>query len=275
MIIKRIRKHLLITSRRFNQKNELRKITNCKNQTLKKVIESFLAVKLGNFTEEDSNAFLNCENYRSQLLKNETEISYEIFNSDKTAVVKDICKNAASGKKWCQFLYFITLKVDSPIFLEIGTNLGISGSYILEAVKHKKEGKFVTMEGLPQLCEISSKQFSTIIPMAKFDIRQGLYDETFPELLKENIYFNVLFIDGNHKKEPTIEYFEKLKSMVSSPAIFIFDDINWSDEMKEAWKIIKKDSDVNYYIDLYEQGVVIVDKNESEKKVGFRLHLAY
>lgn len=275
MIIKKIKKHRLIISRRIKQNKQLRKISRYKNESLKKVVESYITVKNSKFTNEDLSAFKNCEDYRKQLLNNETLISYEVFNSTKKALVKDICKNAASSKKWCQLIYIITKKIDSPVFLEIGTNLGISGTYILEAIKNKKESKFITMEGLPQLCEISSKQFSSIVSPTKYEVKQGLYDSTFPMLLKENLKFNILFIDGNHKKESTIEYFHQLKLNVSNPAIFIFDDINWSKGMKEAWEIIKTDSDVNYSIDLYEQGIIIIDKNESKKRIDFELHLAY
>lgn len=275
MIIKKIKKHLLIGSRRVNQKRELKRAANHSNQTLMNVLDSFFAVKQSNFDEKDHQVFLNCEKYRSKLFQDNTEISYEIFGSDDTALVKDICINAPSSKKWCQFLYLIAKNTDAPICLEIGTNLGVSGSYLLEAIKDKDVSRFITMEGLPQLCDISSKQFATIIPPSKFEIKQGLYDNTFPELLKEDVSFNLLFIDGNHRKAPTLAYFEQLKSKMSSPAIFIFDDINWSDEMKEAWVIIKKDPEVNYALDLYEQGIVIIDKNEPEKNVDFNLHLAY
>ncbi|SHJ47633.1 Predicted O-methyltransferase YrrM [Reichenbachiella agariperforans] len=275
MTVKRIKKHFLIVSRRLNQKAELRRIAKHQNQTLEKVLTSFLTVKYRKIDHEDQSAFEHCENYRSTLFDDKTEVSYDIFGIDKTARVMEICKNAPSSKRWCEFLYFIIKNTSAPICLEIGTNLGVSGSYILEAMKHKEASKFVTMEGLPQLCTISSKQFSSIVPASKFEVKQGLYDKTFPELLKENVNFNILFIDGNHKKKPTLEYFEQLKSNVSSPAIFIFDDINWSDEMKEAWEIIKKDPEVNYTLDLYEQGIVIIDKNESEKNVDFSLHLAY
>lgn len=275
MIFKKIKKHFLIFTRRLNQKNEIQKIKECRNNTLDIILESFLAVKIEKFDDQDRKSFCKCENYRSKLLSDESVISYKIFGSERTASVKDICKSAASGVRWCQFLYLISKKVESPIVLEIGTNLGVSGSYILESLKNRESSKFITMEGLPQLCEISSKQFSSIVSTSKFEVKQGLYDDTFPKLMVEDVRFNVLFIDGNHKKEPTINYFKNLKGKVNLPAIFIFDDINWSLEMKEAWEFIKDDQDVNYSIDLYEQGIVILDNNDSKRNLNFSLHLAY
>jgi hypothetical protein len=58
-------------------------------------------------------------------------------------------------------------------------------------------------------------------------------------------------------------------------AIFVFDDIYWSEEMTEAWQIIQNDPDVNFSIDLYMMGIAIIDKNESIKNSSFSLHLGY
>jgi hypothetical protein len=171
MIVKRIKKHVLITNTRLNQKNELAKIAQYQNNTLKRVVDSILTVKNSNYTIEDRLAFENCEKYRTRLLNDNTIISYEIFGSDKTAMVKDICNNAASSKKWCEFFYYLAKKTSSPNILEIGTNLGISGCYALEGIKNKSEAKFITMEGLSQLCEIASKQFDSIVPDSKYEIK--------------------------------------------------------------------------------------------------------
>lgn len=275
MIEKKIRKHLAITRTRLNQKNELERISKYNNKALNDIVESLSKVKNADFTDEDRQAFQNCENYRRELLRDETLISYEIFGSDKTARVKNICKNAASSKKWCEFLYFLSLKNNPSIILEIGTNLGISGCYVLEGIKKDRNARFITMEGLPQLCEIAGKQFANIAPSSNYEIKEGLFDTTFSQLLKEDVRFNLLFIDGNHQKESTINYFKALKKKIKSPAIFVFDDINWSDEMKEAWGLIKNDGDINFAIDLYKQGIVIIDEQESEKNVQFKLHLGY
>jgi len=275
MLKNKIKKHLSITSARLNQEKELQRVSKYTNTTLKQTISALLAVKNADFTSEDRKAFLNCENYRTQLLSDETVISYEIFGSDETAMVKDICKKAASSKKWAEFFYFLAKKNSSSTILEIGTNLGISGCYALEGIKDNNEARFITMEGLSQLCEISAKQFATITPTSKFDIREGLFDITFPKLLKEDALFDLIFIDGNHNKEPTIAYFDALKAKTSSSAIFVFDDINWSEGMQEAWDIVKSDKTINFAIDLYKQGVVIIDKEEKAKNVEFKFHLAY
>lgn len=60
-----------------------------------------------------------------------------------------------------------------------------------------------------------------------------------------------VFFDGNHKKEPTIRYFHQCLEKASEKALFIFDDINWSAEMQEAWDEIKQHAKVYITIDLF------------------------
>jgi len=274
MITKKIAKHKRITQRRLRQKKTLKAISEIKNSALQLVLNAFISAKHKDFNQQDKIAFERCETYRNKLLNDHSIISYEVFGLNDTAKVSDICAKAASKKTWCHFLYGIAKALDHPTILEIGTNLGISGSYLLEATK-SKNGFFMTMEGLPQLCDIASQQFKTITATNNFQVVQGLYDDTFPKVIKQEHNYNLLFIDGNHKKEPTLNYFKSLKSHIKSPAIFVFDDIYWSKDMQDAWKLIKKDPAVNFTIDLYEQGIVIIDTAETIKNKHFSLHLSY
>ena len=59
----------------------------------------------------------------------------------------------------------------------------------------------------------------------RYEILEGLYENTFSKILNKKIKFNIVFIDGNHKKEETLMYFEHLKSIMSIPSIMILDDI--------------------------------------------------
>lgn len=258
----------------MNQQKTLKEMSQVENQTLQQFVKAFKSTKSNTTSKEESKDFASCEKYRSDLLNNDTQITYEIFASDRTSTVQQICKKAASTKKWCQLLYRLVKSTDNPRILEIGTNVGVSGIYMLTGLG-KREGKLTTMEGLPQLCELSSNQFASIVDPSKFEVVQGLYDDTFQKVLDLNEEYNLIFIDGNHKKDPTLEYYNKLKTRIGDKAIFILDDIYWSEGMKEAWDIIKKDPDANFSIDMYEQGIIIIDKIEAQKNRAFSLHLSY
>jgi len=274
-MIRKIKKHLKITTNRINTSSESKRLLSIDNDLLRTVYKAIERSKKENFTEEEKKDFSNCENYRKELLSSEEVITYEIFGLDKTAIVKDICEKAASSPKWCQLLYTLTKDTNSKSIFEIGTNLGISGTYILHATKNTVESQLHTLEGLKQLCDIASTEFKKITKAENFKVWQGLYDDTFDKALAQAGKIDIAFIDGNHQYEPTLEYFEKITYQTDKKALLIFDDINWSDGMHKAWSEIQKSNKINFTIDLYEIGLALIDKKYKGDKLNFNFHYNY
>lgn len=77
--------------------------------------------------------------------------------------------------------------------------------------------------------------------------------------------YSLLFIDGNHQKEATLEYFEKLLPTVHNDSVMIFDDIHWSKGMEEAWEEIKQNPQVRVTIDTFQWGLIFF-RREQEKE---------
>ena len=73
------------------------------------------------------------------------------------------------------------------------------------------------------------------------------------------------FIDGNHQKKPTINYFEEILKYANNNTIFIFDDIHWSQGMESAWEYIKAHEKTTLTIDLFFLGIVFI-KSELSKE---------
>jgi predicted O-methyltransferase YrrM len=69
-------------------------------------------------------------------------------------------------------------------------------------------------------------------------------------------------VDGNHRKDATLNYFEWCLPKLSQNSIMIFDDIYWSKGMKEAWAQIKAHPEVSVSIDLFWIGLVFVRKGQ-------------
>ena len=258
-------KHFLQYSIHPNElKNSVEKYPN---SIYKIVLETLNQLKYKNYSSEDQLVFDSLKNYRDYLSQNIDLVDFKIFNSSVVREVRDQYYRAASPETWCKFHYLMAKNFNAKNYLEIGTNLGVSGSYILSAVKRHKDGKFVTMEGAPKLCEIAEKQFHTLASSNQFQIIQGLYQNTMPEMYNMPIQFDMAFIDGNHKYDPTLEYFLEIKKKIGEKTILIFDDIYNTDEMKRVWDKIIQDPEVNFSIDLYKLGIVILDKTEKIKGI--------
>ncbi|MDC0189513.1 class I SAM-dependent methyltransferase [Flavobacteriales bacterium] len=275
MIFSKIKKHLSLLYIQLNENKTLQSMLLENDPILDIIVESFKRFKINKIHSQDKTVFKNRAEYRNSLLNNQNIISFKIFGTNKVMTVKEVCKKASSPSVWGKFFYLITKSFKSPFILEVGTNLGVSGSFFLEAIKDKKDSFFTTMEGVQDLCEIASNEFNSIVSSEKYHIYNGLYEKTFPKLLETKDKFNIVFIDGNHNKKSTLQYYNSLKSKLKQPSIIIFDDIHWSSDMEDAWAIIKRDKSVSYSIDFYKLGVVIIKSKKSAYNVDYYLHLSY
>jgi predicted O-methyltransferase YrrM len=144
--------------------------------------------------------------------------------------------------------------------LELGTSFGISTLYLLEG---NCNAHIITLEGAPEVANIAHQQFSVYnrrfnknLYPKKIDLFEGQFERTLPDALKELKRLDMVFLDGNHKKEPTLAYFEACLNNAHANSVFIVDDIHWSREMNEAWEEIKLHPRVTLSLDLFWQGLV-------------------
>lgn len=75
-------------------------------------------------------------------------------------------------------------------------------------------------------------------------------------MLAENHPADLVFIDGNHRRKPVLDYFEKFLNKISPSSLVVIHDIHWSREMEEAWDIIQQHPKVKMSIDIFSAGIV-------------------
>ena len=89
---------------------------------------------------------------------------------------------------------------------------------------------------------------------------------TLPQLFSKIGQVNFAFVDGNHRKEPTLQYFDSLLKYATGSALLVFDDIHWSKEMEEAWDIIISHPSVTLSIDLFFIGIIGINPDIKVKQ---------
>lgn len=272
MLLKKLYKTRHWLKSNLKEQSYIKEIRAIGHPTLTAVLETFLQVKTSDFDQEDFKIFSTIKKYRNYLETNTSTIDYSVFGI-KDRTVNEIYRSASSPEIWSRFHYLLAKNLGVKNYLEIGTNLGISGSYIISALSKQPDFKFLTMEGIEGLSDLAETQFKTLTQPENFEIIRGLYDQTFPELIQKDLNFDVCFIDGNHHYEPTLQYFEKLKEKTAEVAVFIFDDIYWNDEMVKVWEVIKKDKATTFALDLFKMGIIILDQKENRHKTDFNFFL--
>jgi len=170
--------------------------------------------------------------------------------------ISDIAQRSAKPAKYGQLLFRMVNHFQPKNILELGTSLGISSLYLAGP---SSEAKLVTVEGCPQIARAAGEHFKKF-GATNIEVINGNFDEVLPGLNDKK--FDFIFFDGNHRKEPTIKYFEMCLAMAGDNAVFVFDDIHWSAEMEQAWEYIKAHKGVSVTIDLFFLGFVFFRKEQ-------------
>lgn len=205
---------------------------------------------------------------RNKLLSNTGEIAVQDFGAGSTIIKTNkrrICDIAASSlkpKKYSRLLFRMVNYYNIRHVLELGTSFGITTVY-LGSVKHERV--VTTMEGAENIAAIAKANFNEL-HLHNIQLITGDFENTLPDFLKKQHTLDFVFADGNHRKEPTIRYFEQILTRSHADTIIVFDDIHWSREMEEAWNKIKNHEKVTLTIDLFFIGIVFLKKDFKEKQ---------
>ena len=208
------------------------------------------------------------ETGRQKLLKQSAAIEVEDFGAGSAIiktnkrVVADMAKSSLKSVKYAQLLYRIVNYYKPQVILELGTSFGITTSYLAAA---NANAKVYTIEGSAAIADIAQKTFKRI-DLKNIELTTGDFDNTLPALLAKLNTIDLAFIDGNHRKEPTIDYFRQLAARSGPGTILLFDDIHWSQEMEEAWALIQQDPCVKLSIDLFFIGIVSFNPGINHKQ---------
>jgi predicted O-methyltransferase YrrM len=112
-----------------------------------------------------------------------------------------------------------------------------------------------TMEACPETSAIASENFKES-GFKNISLINGSFDTTIPDLKTQKIKPGLVFIDGDHRCEPVLRYFNKMVELSDSSTVIVLDDIHQSAEMEDAWEQIKKHKSVTVTVDIFRMGLV-------------------
>ncbi|PJJ07072.1 putative O-methyltransferase YrrM [Flavobacterium sp. 1] len=202
--------------------------------------------------------YIVLENYRTELLQNKKTIEVTDFGAGSRVFksnvrpIAQIAKTAGISPKRAQLLFRIVNYFQPDTILEIGTSLGLATSALSLG---NPKASIITLEGCPETAKQAQLQ------LQKFNCNnvESIVNE-FSAYLKNDqpstINHQLIYFDGNHSKEATLDYFSLLLPTITNETVWIFDDIHWSAEMEEAWEIIKNHPKITVSIDTFQWGLV-------------------
>jgi predicted O-methyltransferase YrrM len=204
------------------------------------------------------------ESIRDELLNDDRMITVtdlgagSHLNKNLTKRVGDIAKNALKPPKLAQLLYRLVADLQPQNIIELGTCLGTTSIYLQKAAP---QAKVYTLEGCPQTAAIAKEGFDKA-ELTDITLITGNFDDTLSPVIDGLEKLDFVFVDGNHQKGATLKYFEWCLPKVHDDTLLIFDDIYWSEGMKEAWAQIKAHPQVTVTVDLFFIGLVYFRKGQ-------------
>jgi len=202
--------------------------------------------------------YTSIENVRDQMLRDHSVIIVDDKGAGSTVSktsqrkISDIARSALKPRKFGQLLFRIVNHYQPQNILELGTSLGITTAYLASA---KSDAKLVTIEGADEIANVALMNLARL-GATNVQLVRGNFDDVLKQELDLLKRVDLAFIDGNHRKEPTLRYFEEILKYSGPDTILIFDDIHWSRDMEEAWDLICQHPSVTCTVDLFFIGMV-------------------
>ncbi len=205
---------------------------------------------------------------RKALLKNNSVIEVTDFGvgskvfKDNKRKISDLVKYGTSKTKFSELYFKLVNFTNAQFVVELGTSIGLNTLYLAKA---NSKSTIYTLEGCPKLAEFSKSLFEKQ-EIKNIYLINDTFEKAFPKLLNEIPKLDLLYIDGNHNYESTINYFKLGLEKKHNYSVFVFDDINWNTDMQKAWEEIKNHPDVTLSLDLFYAGIIFFRKEQKEKE---------
>lgn len=211
--------------------------------------------------------FDKIEHLKNHLKQNDELIEVKDFgagskvNDSNKRSISSILTSAAIPHNKAKVLFHLVRHFGCKQILELGTNLGIGTSYLASP---SSQSHVTSIEGCPNIFKLATHNLNQF-GFNNIRLINDEFSNAIENLVSENAVFDLIFIDGNHSYDATWKYYSLLKSCHSNNAIIVIDDIFWSKGMNEVWQKIRSQKEVAASIEMFDLGIIMMDKNTPKK----------
>jgi predicted O-methyltransferase YrrM len=207
------------------------------------------------------------EQVRKAYLRNPESIAFTDHGagssfSNARNTVKSIAQRSLSSPAQCALLYRLAKHQQVKKVLELGTSLGISTAYLATS-----GAEVHTIEGSEPISRLARSRFEKESPHIHW--HEGTFTEQLPKVLEQGP-FDLIYMDGDHQEESTVQYFLQVLPQLAEDGLIIFDDIHWSSGMERAWDRVRDHESVTLSVDLYWCGILFFRKGLSGEHFAIR-----
>jgi len=180
----------------------------------------------------------------------------------KTAKISSIANQALSFPYQCRCMARLVHQEKPAAIIEFGTSLGISAAYLQSG---NSSAKITTIEGDPELGRLANNTFAKL-GMQDIQLIVSTFENYLDIHRDDNSTIDMLFLDGNHRSEALLFYYNQLKKRFSPNTIVIIDDIYWSKDMQEGWRKLIAMPEATQSVDCFQFGFLFFRNEFFEKE---------
>jgi predicted O-methyltransferase YrrM len=210
--------------------------------------------------QEDEDRFKEIEALRQKLLVNNSILKITDLGAPSahfkngTRTLAEVAATSLCSPRFCRLLYRIIEQQKSSNVVELGTSMGLTSLYLgLNPLT-----QVTTFEGNSALINIALTHFESF-ETKNIQLIEGDIDFTLEKFLQHPAKIDFVFMDANHRYEPTLRYFNLLTKRMAPKGIIVMDDIYHSKEMTQAWRELCKHELVYGSVDLFRCGILFFD----------------
>lgn len=212
--------------------------------------------------------FRDIEALRAKMLAVDTEIRPSGFGAAPAAqqpvrLGKVVRRSAVSPEKG-RMLFRLVNWLRPARMLELGCSTGISAMYLASAAA--QSARLLTLEGDAALAAVARTNFR-LLGLEQAEVIEGEFHRTLaPALDRLGGPVDLVYFDGDHRPEPTLDYFETCLAHAHDRTVFVFDDVYWSPEMTQAWERICAHPKVTLTLDAGRLAFAFIDPDFLQKQ---------
>lgn len=213
--------------------------------------------------------FQEAEQLRQRLHHDQSRIRRTDFGraeAEQETTVAQIVQKTAIRPYFARTLFRIANHLKCRTGIELGGGSGISTAYLGSAM----QGPLYSLEGDPELAKLSQRNLQWL-GIQSVQHRVGPFSQTLESTLEELPHPELVFLDGHHQSQPTLQYIQQILDKNPSQCLFILDDIYWSDDMATCWKQLRQDSRFWLSFDLFQLGILFYNSSPEGPKQHYTL----
>lgn len=142
-----------------------------------------------------------------------------------------------SGPGICRFYSWLVTRKAPEAVLEFGAAFGASGMYWLAGMEEAGQGRLYSFEPNALWCAIARENFAAVSTRAT--LVNGTFEANIAAIEPGSV--GIALIDAIHTREFVLSQFALVRSVAAPGALVIFDDIDFSEEMRRCWQEIARD----------------------------------